>query len=475
MDRLERAGLRPAPLSGLHKTYGGELTMRKRILWAVFALCILAGVSPAGPARAHDDPPPPAFPGKASGESEEKNPPDPLKFGPVKLGLDTLLRPETTSNFSLGSFSFTPGNDESRILFRLRPSVTVAPSESFSARVEGQWYAFHNDTDFSIFSLYQGYVEGIVPGVKGVSLKAGRQEFVYGSTFLLGADSFYDGLTFDAAKLSLKPSEKFSLDLFGGQYVKKWAGDIEGKLYGVYATYAPREALSIDLYGLRDTGGVGATHVGGAHERTYSVGTRINGKVGKHVAYELEPVYQFGKKGKDGASHNHISAHGGHADVTIDPPLGRYPGKIFLSYAYGSGDANTQEGKSTEFHNPNNDTLLIGDMNVIGDLSGLSLADSAGAEVRASGLHVLTVGGGVDLTEKLNLSLNGHYFRAARTPAGFSKEIGIETNLILTCKIRNNISALLSGNRFFTGDFFKDATGSGKDINYVYAQLQAAF
>ena len=413
---------------------------------AFLVLCV------TGPARAQDDPP------------------DPLKFGPVKLGLDSLVRPEAATDFSLGSFSFTPGNDERRILFRLRPSVTVMPSESLSARVEGQWYASYDDKDFSIFSLYQGYVEGLLPGVKGVSLKAGRQEFIYGSTFLLGADTFYDGLTFDAAKLSWRPAGKISIDLFGGQYVKKWAGGIEGKLYGIYATYKPRETLSVDLYGLRDTGGAGETHVGGDHERTYSMGTRLSGCIVKNVVFEVEPVYQFGRKNRDGASHNHISAYGGHADLTIDPPLGRYPGKIFLSYAYGSGDVNPEEGKFTEFHNPNNDTSIIGDMNVIGELGGLTVGSAA-----ASGLQVFTAGGGLDLTEKLNLSLDGHYFRADKVPAGFSKEIGIETNLILTYKLKENVSVLASANRFFTGDFFKDAAGSGKDINYVYAQLQATF
>jgi hypothetical protein len=395
---------------------------------------------------------------------------DPLRFGPVKLGLDSLVRPEAATNFSLGSFSFTPGNDERRILLRLRPSVTVSPSENLSARVEGQWYAFYDDTDFSIFSMYQGYVEGALPGVKGVSLKAGRQELVYGSTFLLGADTFYDGLTFDAVKLSMKPFDKFTLDLFGGQYVEKWAGGIEGKLYGIYATYTPRETLSVDLYGFRDTGGPGAIHVGGGHEVTYSAGTRLSGNLVKGVTFEVEPVYQFGKKNRDGAGHNDIRAYGGHADLTIDPALGRYPGKFFLAYAYGSGDGDPEEGKFTEFHNPNNDTSLIGDMSVIGDLSGVTVGDFA-----ASGLQVVTVGGGIDLTEKLNMSLDGHYFRATKVPAGFSKEIGIETNLIFTYKIKESISVLLSGNRFFTGDFFKDAAGSGKDINYVYAQLQATF
>jgi hypothetical protein len=437
--------------------------MWKRVLWTVLAVSFLAGVSSA----AQEAP----SPVKTPEEAAAKDPPDPLKFGPVKLGLDSLVRPETATNFSLGSFSFTPGNDEGRILFRLRPSVAVTPSENLTARVEGQWYAFYDDKDFSLFSLYQGYVEGVLPHVEGVSLKAGRQELVYGGTFLLGADTFYDGLTFDAAKLSWKPAEKFSMDLFGGQYVKKWAGGIDGKLYGVYATYMPKEALSVDLYGFRDTGGAGETHVGGDHEVTYSVGTRLSGNIaGKRVAFEVEPVYQFGRKNLDGASHNHIRAYGGHADLTLDPPLGRYPGKIFLSYAYGSGDGNPEEGKFTEFHNPNNDTSIIGDMNVIGELAGLTVGGSA-----ASGLHVFTAGGGVDLTEKLNLSLDGHYFRAVKVPAGFSREIGIESNLNFTYKLNNQISLLASANRFFTGDFFKDAAGSGKDINYVYAQLQATF
>src|SRR5512134_2663638 len=278
------------PSSWLQKTCGSGWIMWWRILLAFFALLILSGVSPAA--------------GTNDQAGAKEDPPDPFRFGTVKLGLDALARPEAATNFSFGSFSFTPGNDEQRILFRIRPSVAVTPSENFTALVEGQWYAFYDDTDFSIFSLYQGYVEGVLPGVKGVSLKAGRQEFVYGSGFLLGADTFFDGLTFDAAKLTLTPSDKISVDLLGGQYVKKWAGDIEGKLYGIYATWSPRETLSVDLYGIRDTGDAGATHVGGNHQRSYSVGTRLNGKVGKSVAYELEPVYQFGRKNLDGATHN---------------------------------------------------------------------------------------------------------------------------------------------------------------------------
>jgi hypothetical protein len=436
----------------------------KSILRTVFALSILAGVSYA----AQEAPAPAKPPEKAAAN----DPPDPLTLGPVKLGLDSLVRTETATNFSLGSFSFTPGNDEGRVLLRLRPSVTVSPSEYLTGRVEGQWYAFYDDRDVSEFTLYQAFVEGTVPGAKKLSVKAGRQEFVYGSGFLLGNDAFFDGLSFDALKASLAPANGVSVDLFGGRYVKRNAGGITGKLYGIHGTYAPRDTLAVDLYGFRDTGGAGETHVGGDHERTYSLGTRLSGIIaGKKVAFEVEPVYQFGRKGReDGVSHNDIRAYGGHADLTIDPPLGGYPGEIFLSYAYGSGDRDPQEGNFTEFHNPNNDSSLVGDMSVIGELSGPVVGDSA-----ASGLQVFTAGGGVDLTEKLNLSLDGHYFRANKVPAGFSREIGIETNLIFTYKIKESISVLLSGNRFFTGGFFKDATGSGKDISFAYLQAQATF
>lgn len=112
---------------------------------------------------------------------------------------------------------------------------------------------------------------------------------------------------------------------------------------------------------------------------------------------------------------------------------------------------------------------------MVGDLSGVTAIDASGNEVRASGLHVITAGGGLDVTDKFNVSLDGHYFMAVRTPAGISKDVAFETNLILTYKLTEQVCLLGSANRFFTGQFFKDGTGSGKDINYGYVQVQATF
>ncbi len=407
--------------------------------------------------------------GSGTGDEEAK---DPLQFGPLKTGLDALVRGESTRNFNFSDYTFTPGNGDDQLLVRVRPSLTFTPADYLSARVEGQWYATHNDEDFDKIRLYQGYLEGSLPSRKA-TLRAGRQELVYGSTFMLGSDSFFDGLSFDAVKVGVKPLEPLTVDFFAGKYTRDNSGGIAGELYGVYGTYAEGDDLSLDLYGLLDTGGEGLTH-DGKDEQTYSVGARLAGKVGKLASFEVEPVFQFGRHIED-SSHHQIRAYGGHADLTIDPAIGRYPGVGFISYAFGSGDSDGAQGKFSEFHNPNNDTPLIGDMSVIGDLSGVTAVDSGGSEVHASGLHAITVGGGVDLSDKVNVSLDGHYFRAVKTPAGISKDIGFETNLILTYKASEQVSLVAGANRFFTGNFFKDATGSGKDINYGYLQLQAVF
>ncbi len=393
---------------------------------------------------------------------------DGLRFGPVKLDLDVMARAESATDFSLADFAFAPGKDESRILFRVRPALAYRPSDSFGARIEGQWYAAFDHRDFSRFSVYQGFVEASLPGVKAVVVKAGRQEFVYGSTFMLGADTFYDGLSFDAVKLAVKPSQPLSVDAFAGRYVTRNSGGIEGDLYGVYATYAPRKTASVELYGFRDTGGAGATHVGGAHERTYSLGSRFCGKFAGTVDLEVEPVWQFGSKSPGGSAHEDIRAFGGHADVTFQPRVGRHPAKIFVSYAYGSGDGNPADGTFREFHNQNNDTPLVGDMNVVGDLGGLQVGGTA-----ASGLRIVRAGAAIDVTGDLNVALDGHLFKADRVPAGVSKDVGLEADLVLTYKFSEDLSVLLSADRFFTGGFFRDAAGSGRDIGYYYLQLQA--
>jgi len=143
---------------------------------------------------------------------------------------------------------------------------------------------------------------------------------------------------------------------------------------------------------------------------------------------------------------------------------------MFLAgYALGSGDREAANGSRfrREFRNPDTDSSLLGDMNVVGDFSGITVNDR-----HASGIHDITLGWGIDITEKLNVTASGHYFLADEVPDGFSRDIGLETDFMVTYALTDNLSLLCAYDHFFTGGFFRDASESGGDIHYGYVMVQ---
>src|SRR6185369_3208245 len=96
------------------------------------------------------------------------------------------------------------------------------------------------------------------------------------------------------------------------------------------------------------------------------------------VSLEFEPAYESGRTFNSARSANdRIDAFGGHLDATVESVLVGYNNKFFASYAYGSGSRAAANGASAggEFRNPNNDNPLVGDMSVIGDMSGATVGD----------------------------------------------------------------------------------------------------
>ena len=102
--------------------------------------------------------------------------------------------------------------------------------------------------------VFQGFAEVHWPKTEGYSLKAGRQEFVYGSAFVLGNDSFYNGLSFDALRVRLAPLKPLSIDFFGGWYATPFSDGVKGDLVGGYASWTFSEGNALEAYALRDTG-----------------------------------------------------------------------------------------------------------------------------------------------------------------------------------------------------------------------------
>lgn len=382
-----------------------------------------------------------------------------------KVGVNGFLRGEGVANFRLPEFSYTPGHGEGRFLYRVKPYAYWHPTDWLDIHAEGQGYGFSGGSQYSgKVSLYQGFAEIRCPKMDGYSLKAGRQEFVYGSAFILGSDAFMDGLTFDALRLRISPLKPLTIDLLGGWYATPFSGGVKGNLAGGYATWTFSEGNTIEAYGFRDTGSV--DHHVGEHRDTW--GLRGTAKLGP-VALEVEPVYQTGRlysAANDG--NENIQAYGGHADLTVDGTLGGFHNRLFLSYALGSGSGESATGVSSrkEFSTPTNDSSLFGDMKVIGGFG----ADAGGHH--ASGLQISTLGWGVDLTKELNFSSTGRYFLANHVEPGFSRNIGLETDFTLTYALSDNLSIIAGYDHFFTGKFFRDATGSGDDIHYGYVMLQ---
>jgi len=188
------------------------------------------------------------------------------------------------------------------------------------------------------------------------------------------------------------------------------------------------------------------------------------------VSVEFEPVYESGRTFNSARNANdRIDAFGGHLDLSATSVLAGYNNKFFASYAYGSGSSEAANGVSAarEFRTPNNDNSLVGDMSVVGDMSGVTVNGH-----HASGLQIYTLGWGVDVAKEVNFSATGRYFLANNVEDGLSRRLGLETDFTLTYNAAEGLAFIVGYDRFFTGGFFRDATGSGKDIDYGYFMLQ---
>ncbi len=402
-----------------------------------------------------------------SGWSDESAVSDPPYL--LKAGVSGFLRGEGSGDFgySLAGSSYTPGSGVGRLTYRILPYLEWNPTDYLEMEVQGQGYGFTlGSPRDSHYSLYQGYLEISTPETKRIKLKLGRQEFIYGSAFIFGGNSFYNGLTFDGAKLRMKPLEELTLDLLGGYYAAPQNHYAKDSLEGGYLTYALGEGSGLEAYYVRDEGPE-FIHAGEYRE---SLGARGTVRLGS-VALELEPVYQTGRLADTTGRLERMDAWGGHVDLTWETEIRGVKNNFVGGYACGSGSQDAADGRSTrrEFSNPTNNTSLIGDIGLFHDLSGVTTSDAA---YHASGLRIVTAGWGIYLGKELNFTATGRYYRAASAPSGMSRDLGVESDFILTWNIDDNTALLFAYDRFFTGRFFRDATGSTGDIDYGYVMLQ---
>lgn len=412
-----------------------------------------------------------------AGRREAGAPPEaPKDRWMLGVGSQVRLRGDFTRNQSLTDFAFTAGRGEAQFLQRSRLHVSAEDTAlGLRAFAQGQWYGRWGGTDQrSDVDFYQGYVEWQKVLGSPLSLKVGRQEFAYGSTFFLGANDFYNGLSWDGLKATLAPRDGVAVDLLGARMAKLNPGDPDLYLSGLHGTVPVYEGGALDGYLFYNRGGFLLMHreveLIDGDQQWFTAGFRLAGKVGG-FDYEVEPQFQWGRvKAALGDGKDRVRAYGGHVDLGYTFSLPWQP-RVFAAYAFGSGHNDITKGKYGEFHgNIFNDNYLVGDMSVVTDLSGVN-ADGT----HASGMQVWVAGISVNPVASVNLNLDVHRFRAREVPANFSKDLGWEVNLVGTYKPTKWLSFVVGLNRFFTGRFFEQAGGSKRNIDYLYLQAQVEF
>ncbi|WP_081799785.1 alginate export family protein [Thermoanaerobaculum aquaticum] len=353
------------------------------------------------------------------------------------LGTELLVRAENRSAEG--------GPQEPGFTFRVRPSVALELTPELQVRLTVQGYQAHDHVQEPRVGLYEMFAQWQPDHM--FSLAVGRQELAFGSAFLLGADSFFDGSSFDAVRASLRGSQGLGLTLFAGRYVRRWSGGMAGTLWGLWGEAPVGEGGAVEAFFVRDTGGEGLRHRGGAHEQTDSWGLWAKIPWGPGRSLEIEPVWQTGHKVVGGGIRRPIRAYGGHADVTWSWSGGGAERSLFFSLAWASGDGQPQTGPFTEFHHPNTDTPLVGDSNLVGDLSGISWKQEDGQSVRTSGLTVLTAGF-TTATSQLSFTAHAHLFRADSVPPGWAHTLGLEADLSLSLHVSQEVSLVVGVNGF---------------------------
>ncbi len=318
----------------------------------------------------------------------------------LTIGGEARVRWEYRTNADFGGKSVSGQSNESAASHRIRLGVgyDLTPDVAFFAQIQdartwggegatpgttsGIAAVSSSNNNGTGVDLHQGYI--LVKNVlaPGLSLKAGRQELIYGDHRLFGNFGWSQiGNSFDAVKL-MYSTQMADVDLFWARIADSQAtavtngvifpasgtkGTLNQNIYGVYVTLKPIESWTIEPYyflladartvvpGALDGGALGAGYTAQAPDQTRStLGGRINGKAGGLDA-TLEVAHQFGGAATGAVSQKHDVHINAHAEaVKVGYTMAAVPMKprIGIEVDYASGDScKTACGHSNTFDN----------------------------------------------------------------------------------------------------------------------------
>ncbi len=239
---------------------------------------------------------------------------------------------------------------------RLNLQLTPAPYLKFffqtqDARIFGNQLVSGAPPNANTFDLREAYVEFGDVEKRPVSLRAGRQELVYGEERLVGASNWSNtARTFDAVRLVLRHNG-YRLDAFAASVVvaeldrfdHHRQGDNLHGLYGSAANWIPKARVEPYFF-WRVAPRVRSEAGASGKFDMKTPGIRIAGDLPAGVDYVTEVAFQFGSYAGD-----EIRAWAGHWRASRKLGLGRWTPRLRLEYNYATGDRDPHDRKRETF------------------------------------------------------------------------------------------------------------------------------
>jgi len=417
----------------------------------------------------------------------------------LDIGVQFRFRSESKDAGSFSNKDFARGLDQSNgyFLFRTKAHLGWTPAKWIAVCVEGRDAHDVSDSravpESDRFDLYQAYIRLGDPKRFPLSLKAGRQELIYGDQRFSGNSDWSNlGRSFDSIKLRFQ-SDDFWMEAFTGRPVLAQDGRFNNaNNYDWFSGLngSTRRILfwqNTDIFILARNVGLRSASIGCSGPRDiYTVGTRwksLPDKL-KNWDYSFEAAGQFGSIVQSGKRLEHRAhALNAAAGYTWNDVLGAP--RLAAGYDYGSGDGNPADDRNETFELLfGTNHKFYGNMDLLG-LRNMHIPRIEGSFRPAKNVTMSAEWLGFWLANRADFlypesgagrSQNGY----GRHPA-YSSHAGREFDLLVDWKMAAWTQMRLGYGHFFIGDYIRQSinsmpsNGGAEGADWFYSQFSFNF
>jgi hypothetical protein len=316
---------------------------------------------------------------------------------------------------------------------------------------------------------------------KGFYVRAGRQEFIYGTERLIGAFGWDNiGRSFDALKMGYS-SKSTQSDWFAAKLVDRnlqanplrIVPDRGQYLYGMYNQFFRQKPQHLEVYGLLYRDGMRSTgEIASAGRRAtelMTVGFHSDGAIKPGISYDVEFANQFGHRGYD--SHS-AQAFAGKFYKTLEE---KHQFRLGFEYDIATGDSNSTDGRSGEFFN-----LFPTNHPHYGYADLMGWRNMQDFRPMLTFKPVSSVKFDFDYHRLYLLEARGPWKNAGGVVLGFDPtgqsgtHVGDEVDFTVSFPIQKHLKMLTGYSIFFPGEFAQKTRGPDNQ-HFVYLQTQVDF